>query len=207
MPSNQRPCRPRSLSQGRSRREARMETLAAVQELEAQVRRRMVDVTFTIDRPASSSGNWWIDVQRYGRVASVEWRPGTGYGVAAPDGGYGEGVDFIVEDAAAAAEYVARVLQAYSPPAASGIANADELQRQLFNALSAHIDRVVGEVVHTTVEKVLIELSKQVGDVSADVRRVERELSRIAEKVLSERSATSASTNDAKDAPDDPHSK
>src|SRR5580765_2409169 len=102
-----------------------METLAAVQELEAQVRRRMVDVTFTIDPPASSSGNWWIDVQRYGRIASVEWRPGKGYGVAAPDGGYGEGVDFIVEDAAAAAEYVARVLQPYTaatmPPGSASV--------------------------------------------------------------------------------------
>jgi hypothetical protein len=87
-----------------------VETLAAVQELEAQVRKRVADVTFTIDRPASSSGKWWIDVQRYGRVASVEWKPGKGYGVAAPDGGYGEGVDFIVEDAATAAAYVARVL-------------------------------------------------------------------------------------------------
>jgi hypothetical protein len=173
-----------------------METLAAVQELEAQVRRRMVDVTFTIDPPASSSGNWWIDIQRYGRIASVEWRPGKGYGVASPDGGYGEGVDFIVEDAAAAAEYVARVLQPYTaatmPPGSASV----ELQQQLVSALSAHIDRVVGEIVHSTVEKLLIELRKQVGDVSADVRRVEQELSRIAEKVLSERNASSTAASE-----------
>jgi len=173
-----------------------METLAAVQELETQVRRRMVDVTFTIDPPASSSGNWWIDVQRYGRIASVEWRPGKGYGVAAPDGGYGEGVDFVVEDAAAAAEYVARVLQPYSAATMRAGSASVELQQQLVRELSAHIDSVVGEIVHTTVEKLLIELRKQVGDVSADVRRVEQELSRIAEKVLSERKASSTATSE-----------
>src|SRR5258708_37390448 len=157
-----------------------METLAAVQELESQVRKRMVDVTFTIDPPASSSGNWWIDVQRYGRVASVEWRPGKGYGVAAPDGGYGEGVDFIVEDAVAAAEYVARVLQPYSAGVPTGSASVDELQQQLVTTLSAHIDRVVGEIVHATVEKLLIELKQQVGEVSAEVRRGALARSRIA---------------------------
>jgi hypothetical protein len=86
-----------------------MESVAAVRELENQVRRRMVDVKFTIDPPASSTGSWWIDVQRYGRIASIEWKPGKGFGISAPHGGYGEGVDFIVHDAAAAAEFVARV--------------------------------------------------------------------------------------------------
>jgi hypothetical protein len=61
-----------------------MESVGAVRELETQVRRRMVDVTFTIDPPASSTGSWWIDVQRYGRIASIEWKPGKGFGVAAP---------------------------------------------------------------------------------------------------------------------------
>ncbi|MEA2463574.1 MAG: hypothetical protein QOJ98_1321 [Acidobacteriota bacterium] len=168
-----------------------MESVTAVRELETQVRRRMADVTFTIDPPASSSGSWWIDVQRYGRVASIEWKPGKGFGVAAPHGGYGEGVDFIIDDAAAAAEYVARVLQPHSSSIdLSASAGSNALEQQLVAALASHIDRVVGEIVHTTVEKLLIELRKQAGDVPVDVRRLESELSRIAEQVLAERKAS-----------------
>jgi len=159
----------------------------------------MVDVTFTIDPPASSTGSWWIDVQRYGRIASIEWKPGKGFGVAAPHGGYGEGVDFVVDDAAAAAEFVARVLQPHS--GRSDLELAEEptvVQQQIMAALSAHVDRVVGEVIHTTIEKLLLELRRQVGDMPVDVRRVEHELSRAAQKVLSERSAsTTRSGNDA----------
>jgi hypothetical protein len=150
-----------------------MENVAAVQELEKHVRRRMADVTFTIDPPASSAGSWWIDVQRYGRVASVEWRPEKGFGVAAPNGGYGEGVDFIVDDAAAAAEYVTRVLQPHSS--------------EIIAALATHIDGIVNDTVRTTIERFLNELRKQVGDETVDVRSLEGELRRIAEEVLAER--------------------
>lgn len=173
-----------------------MESVAAVRELESQVRRRMVDVTLTIDPPVSPTGSWWIDVQRYGRIASIEWKPGKGFGVAAPQGGYGEGVDFIVDDAAAAAEYVARVLQPFS---GTGDGVHPEVttvvQQQIVAALSAHVDRVVGEVVHTTIEKLLLELQEQAGDTPMDVQRVAHELSRIADRVLSERTSRSSSSN------------
>ncbi len=176
-----------------------METLAAVRELEQQVRRRMIDVTFTIDPPASSTGSWWIDVQRYGRIASIEWKPGRGFGVAGPHGGYGEGVDFVVNDAAAAAEFVTRVLQPYSGGSDSNNAEGStSVQQQILAALSAHVDRVVGELVHATIEKLLLELRRQIGDRSVDIGRVEHELSLIAQKMLSERSASStSSSNDA----------
>jgi hypothetical protein len=171
-----------------------MESVTAVRELETQVRRRMADVTFTIDPPASSTGSWWIDVQRYGRVASIEWKPGKGFGVAAPQGGYGEGVDVVVDDPAAAAEYVTRVLQPYATPAAlTGLEGAHVLDQQLVAALANHIDRVVGEIVHTAIEKLLVEL-RQEGDAEVDVRYVEIELSRIARQVLAERRCAPAAT-------------
>ena len=88
-----------------------MESVAAVEQLKSEIRRRLADATLTVDAPSSTEGSWWLDVQRCGRVASVEWRPGKGFGVAAPGGLYGEGVDFIVEDPAAAAEHVSRQLQ------------------------------------------------------------------------------------------------
>jgi hypothetical protein len=189
---NQGPHGSGSLSQSRSGRKTSMENLAAVQELQSEVRRRMVDVTFTVDPPASSTGSWWVDVQRYGRVASIEWKPGKGFGVASPQGGYGEGVDYIVDDAAAAAEYVARVLQPSSMFLSHSFgSDSDVFQERLIAALSTHIDHAVNEAVHTTLEKFLNELKVQVGDVSADVKRFEQELARIADKVLSERKSTS----------------
>jgi hypothetical protein len=167
-----------------------MENVAAVAELESQVRRRLVDATLTVDAPSSSSGSWWIDIERYGRIASVEWRPGKGFGVAGSSGGYGEGVDFVVDDPATAAEHIARILQPFSP-------DSDATQAQLLSAFSAHIDKVVGEVVHTTIEKVLDEFKQQVGTAAEDVRRIEEELPRIAAKVLAER--TSAARPDVED--------
>ena len=68
----------------------------------------MADATITVDPPSSANGSWWLDIQRYGHIASIEWRPGKGFGVAYPGGGYGEGVDFVVNDAATAAEHVSR---------------------------------------------------------------------------------------------------
>lgn len=159
-----------------------MENVAAVEELESQVRRRLVDVTLTVDSPASSGGSWWIDIQRYGRIASVEWRPGKGFGVAGPGGGYGEGVDFVVDDPATAAEHITRILQ----PSSS---DSDTTQAQLLSAFSAHVDKVVGEVVQTTIEKILDELRQQVGTTAEDVRRIEEELARIAAKVLADRTS------------------
>jgi hypothetical protein len=89
-----------------------METVAAVQELQDEIRRRMPDVTFTVDAPATPSASWWVDVQRRrGLIASVEWRPGHGFGVASPGGGFGEGVDHVEREAAAAAGYIQRVSQ------------------------------------------------------------------------------------------------
>lgn len=162
-----------------------MENVAEVRELEKQVRRRMADVTFTIDSPGASTGSWWIDVQRYGRVASIEWKPGKGFGVASPDGAYGEGVDFIVDDAAAAAEFATRVLQ----PSSSDIdtSKMSVSQQQIAAALVPHIDRVVSDVVHSTIERLLRELREQVGEGAVDVRQFEQKLSRIAEEVLGER--------------------
>jgi hypothetical protein len=93
-----------------------MENLTAVDQLQAEVRRRLAEATFTIDAPASSTGSWWVDVRGYGRSASVEWRPERGFGVSGSDGAYGEGADVVVHDPVTAAEHVARLLQPFSQP-------------------------------------------------------------------------------------------
>jgi hypothetical protein len=174
-----------------------METIAAVHELQNEVRRRMADATLTIDPPAAATGRWWVDVQRYGRVASVQYKAGEGYGVAAPYGGYGEGVDVVVHDASAAAEHVARALEQSSiasglPPALG----ADDVQRQLIVTLAAHIARIVGETVQETIAKMIEDLRRDVANSSEDVRRIERALSRAADEVLSERNRSSATLHE-----------
>ncbi|HEX7154666.1 MAG TPA: hypothetical protein VF618_24485 [Thermoanaerobaculia bacterium] len=165
-----------------------MENVAEVRELEDQVRRRMADATFTIDPPASATGSWWIDVQRYGRVASIEWRPGKGFGIAAQGGGYGEGVDFVVDDASTAAEHVTRVLQPQSRTLGGNVVISDSRQQQLVDVLTAHIDSVVGDVVRESIETLLREL-RNAGDESWEIDRIADELPRIAERVLTERAS------------------
>ncbi|HVR39357.1 MAG TPA: hypothetical protein VMU84_09690 [Thermoanaerobaculia bacterium] len=80
-------------------------------ELQAQLKRRVAGVDIRVDAPASASGSWWIDVENDGVIASVEWRPNIGFGIAGPNGGYGEGADVVVDDVAKAADEVVRLLE------------------------------------------------------------------------------------------------
>src|SRR5690242_13304079 len=88
-----------------------MGTLAPLEQLQSELHRRLADADIRVDAPKSPDGSWWIDIEREGSVASVEWRPAAGFGVAGPDGGYGEGPDVVVRDAATAADHVARLLE------------------------------------------------------------------------------------------------
>lgn len=89
-----------------------MGSLAApVEQLRAELQRRLADAYIRIDAPGSAEGTWWVDVEHQGHSASVEWRPKVGFGVAGPHGGYGEGPDVVIQDAAAAADHVCRLLE------------------------------------------------------------------------------------------------
>ena len=87
-----------------------MGPIAAIEQLQHALRRRLPDANITVDPPDSPDDAWWVDVKRDDRAASVEWSVQRGYGVSAPGGGYGERPDFLVADAEAAAEWIASVL-------------------------------------------------------------------------------------------------
>ena len=60
--------------------------------LRNQIATRIPNATFNLDRPAKPPSNWWLDIELDGHTASVEWRPGKGFGISASaSAGYGEG--------------------------------------------------------------------------------------------------------------------
>jgi hypothetical protein len=79
---------------------------APLEQLQKELRRRLPDVNIRFDAPTAADGTWWLDIEWQGNVATVEWRPQVGFGVAGTDGGYGEGPDVVVNDADSAAEHV-----------------------------------------------------------------------------------------------------
>lgn len=87
-----------------------MGTLTGIETLHAAVTRRLPGAHLTVDAPAEPSGSWWIDIQYAGKTASIEWRPGRGFGVAGADAVYGEGPARVFDDVTATAEYVAEQL-------------------------------------------------------------------------------------------------
>src|SRR6266481_9313644 len=87
-----------------------MGRLEPVGQLSDEISRRLADAKISVDRPATPDGTWWIDIEHRGHTASVEFRPGKGFGVAAPNGGYGEGPDVVVADASTAANQVVAFL-------------------------------------------------------------------------------------------------
>lgn len=74
------------------------------------------DLELRLDLPAEPSGAAWLDVERQGRVVSVEWRPRRGFGIslldtsAPPQEGLFEGPDKILAAPAAARDHILRLL-------------------------------------------------------------------------------------------------
>lgn len=88
-----------------------MGSVAQVEELERELKRRLSDATITVDPPEVAGGSWWVDIERNGKVATVEWRPTGEFGVSSPGSGYGEGPEYIVTTVDAAADHIAQILR------------------------------------------------------------------------------------------------
>jgi hypothetical protein len=88
-----------------------MEPLTALEQLQVELRRRVPDANIRFDAPTAADGTWWVDVEWQGNIATVEWRPHVGFGVAGAGTGYGEGPDVVVSDAESAADQVTRFLE------------------------------------------------------------------------------------------------
>lgn len=48
------------------------------------------DAVVTVDRPMRPEWEWWIDARLADRVETASWSPEHGYGLYAPDAGFGE---------------------------------------------------------------------------------------------------------------------
>ncbi|MEE8517780.1 MAG: helix-turn-helix transcriptional regulator [Dehalococcoidia bacterium] len=58
-----------------------------------------------VDRPATEQAPWWVDLELNGHSASIEWRPGLGFGVSSSDSTVlGEGSDEVYPDVQATLE-------------------------------------------------------------------------------------------------------
>jgi hypothetical protein len=168
-----------------------MGTIAQVEELQREIRRRLSDANVSVDPPENGSGSWWVDVERDGRTASLEWRPNTGFGVATPGGAYGEGPDYVVADPSAAAEHIAQIL-------GRGIdrRRAEELEEQVesilrsMQAAKQHYEEVMRAIGAQMGIHLPPTLRSEMTSVADDVRRVELELLEMAESILRPRADT-----------------
>lgn len=162
-----------------------MGSLAApLEQLQAELQRRLTDASIRVDAPSSPEGTWWVDVERQGHTASVEWRPRVGFGVAGPDGGYGEGPDVVVDDAATAADHVVRLLERRAGPNVQEVQLlVDEFQREL-EAMVAQIDEVFRDLVTRYGGTVGGELQIRIKSVVTDARQVESKFEDMAKVLL-----------------------
>jgi hypothetical protein len=82
-----------------------MGNLSGVEALHATIAERLPEAHVTVEAPPQPNGSWWIDIHYAGKTASVEWRPGRGFGVAGADASYGEGPERVFDDPSAAANH------------------------------------------------------------------------------------------------------
>ncbi len=144
-----------------------MGNVAAVEDLQQQIARRLEDATIRLDRPDSPGGPWWIDVEHRGQTASVEFRQDKGFGVSGPRGGYGEGPDVILTDASAAADQLVALLV------------ADRLRDDWPSVTQQIVDRV-SHAIEESLEKRLAAIEEnlltQIAGIARDLRKLESQL-------------------------------
>lgn len=86
-----------------------------LQKLCDMITARVPEAEIAVDAPLSATGAWWADVSRAGQHAVLEWKPGRGFGVSGPNGGYGEGPDIVVTSVSDALDRVLKLLDAKQP--------------------------------------------------------------------------------------------
>jgi hypothetical protein len=69
-----------------------------IQELEQQVRGLFPGAETKMDEPDEPPHPWWLDIKHSGKHFTVEWRPGTGFGVSlvTAETAYGDGPEHVV---------------------------------------------------------------------------------------------------------------
>lgn len=174
-----------------------MGTVAEVEELQREIRRRVSNAKISVDPPDDADGSWWVDVERDGNIASVAWRPSEGFGVAAPGGSYGEGPDHIVTDPSSAAAYIARILDRRGERV-----REDELQEHVDSILRSmeiakeHYDQVMRAIAAQMGIQLPPTLRTEMTIVADEVRQIELEVLEMAKSLLTPRSSSTRTADD-----------
>src|SRR5258708_27531432 len=134
-----------------------MGRLDTVGQLNDEISRRLADAKISIDRPATVDGSWAVDVEHGGHTASVEFRPGEGFGIAAPNGGYGEGPDVVVKDVSTASDQAVTFLVATRLLEDSP--GREEWQRELLENVRSTVERAVDRRFQSIWQELLHEIS------------------------------------------------
>jgi hypothetical protein len=99
--------------------------MSDLEKLARAIRRDYPSAEISLDVPMGSQHPTWLDVEYQGRSVTVEWRPGTGFGVSLlpetssnPTAGLFQGPDEVFEDWTRAKDYVFGLLETTMPPKA-----------------------------------------------------------------------------------------
>lgn len=87
-----------------------------MERLAAMLEKRFPDASYSLDRPETDTGSWFLDVASHGYELVVEWRPRRGFGLSTPaDDDFGQGPDEVYEDACSAYERAKGLLLSRTP--------------------------------------------------------------------------------------------
>jgi hypothetical protein len=96
--------------------------------LRSVVSSRIPDAKFSVDRPALPEGSWWLDAELDGHLATVQWKPGRGFGISAsPASGFGEGPDEIYSDVESAAARMIELLERHEQAKSETIGRGERI--------------------------------------------------------------------------------
>lgn len=90
-----------------------------IESLEHKLRKRFRTASVSLDHPARKHGIWFLDIERNGHRAVIQWKEGRGFGVTCSrQSFYGEGADEVYQELEAAFARVVCLLieRSYTSP-------------------------------------------------------------------------------------------
>jgi len=105
-----------------------------LQQLESRIREELPGVQARLDLAVAPEASSWLDLTLRDLRATVEWRPGRGFGVSSsPETVYGEGPDEIYPDVSTALDRLVSVLEKGSRTKPDGPTVLTWLPKRRFN--------------------------------------------------------------------------
>ena len=103
-----------------------------IDELLTRLRQQLPDLRVSVDAPDDETATCWIDLDLKGHPATVEWRPGSGFGVSSSDHAvFGEGSDEIYPGVEPAFERITALLMERERTRSPEITGLAELRQSL----------------------------------------------------------------------------